>query len=524
MSIRDLVRRAAKGRACTAAVVAVAGLSFTLVACGPSGSTGGTSKSDAAPSDLSIGFSTKIHTLDPYQVQDSGGLVASHFLGGNLLDMKDNAGDTQPGLALSAQPSADGLKWTIKLRPNLKFSDGTPVTAKDVKATFEYALTSKTNLQSFAFEPIRSVDAPSDDIAVINLTRPYPALAKFLGYWDFAIYPAAKINQKGFLDSPISAGPYEIKSWSGGDTLVLQRNPYYWGSKPVVETITFETVPDANTALTEVKTGQLDMDWSLPPNLASQVTSPAILSIVPLHGSDTLITQTKSKLLSDVRIRQAISAALDRSGIVRTTWGNNGGVKPLAGFWPATMTGYDSSIPVTQDLAKAKQLLQGTACASGCSLSLTYSTESYPEETTESVAIAQELSMIGITVQLDNVDATTYQNATFSESFQLALGPNYDLADVPDNVMAYGLLPAFGADYSNFAIPGIANLWKTVATTTGSAHTAALAEVETEFAKYIPWISISGRGLVVAQSTPLSVAKVLSTTVVAVKHSDGSIW
>lgn len=525
MNTRIIARLAFKaGLRRPIAGLALAGLSLTLVACGGSGGSGEPDTNAPMPTDLSIGFSTKIRTLEPYQVQDSGALVASHFLGGNLLDMHDDAGVTQPGLAESADPSADGLKWTVKLRPGLKFSDGSPLTSKDVKGTFDYALTSETNLQKFAFEPISSVEAPSADIAVINLKRPYPALAKLLGYWDFAIYPADKIGQKDFFNDPVTAGPYEIESWGGSDTLVLTSNPNFWGSKPVIKKITFKTVPDANAALTQVKTGQLDMVWSLPTNLAKQVTSPAILSIVPLHGSDTLRTNTKVKPLDVVNVRQAISAALDRDEIVRTTWGDSDGAKPLAGFWPASMTGYDRSVSAAQDLDRAKGLLRGTSCESGCDLTLTYSTAAYPEQTTEAVAIAQQLGEVGIKVKLNNLDATSYQNAMFEYDYELSLGPTYDLADIPDNFMAYGLLPAFGANYSQFSISGIEDLWKTVATTTGAEQAAALAKVEKQFAEYTPWISLSGRGLVVAQRVPLKAAKVLSTTVVAVAHEDGTLW
>src|SRR5205823_2675529 len=126
-----------------------------------------------------------------------------------------------PGLATKTAVSSDGKKYTFTLRPNLRFSDGTPLTSKDVKATFDAQRKDKANTNAADFAAWTSVAAPAPNKVVIALNAPQPSLPALLAAPWHAVYPASGLAKGGpFFNKPVSASPYMVESFSSGASTV----------------------------------------------------------------------------------------------------------------------------------------------------------------------------------------------------------------------------------------------------------------------------------------------------------------
>lgn len=450
--------------------------------------------SESIPQNITVAYLSKMQTLDPDIAVDFPGEDALHLIGGNLFEVVD--GHTKPGLASREHLSRNGLTWTFTLRPNLRFSNGMPLRSRDVVATFRHAVHDPADAFKYLVNPIKSVRATNSRTVVIVMKRRFPSWPTYLGVPALAIFPASMINQKGFFDHPVSAGPYKLSSWGGTDTAIFVRNRYYWGHRSVVPKVTFETIPDANSAIAEVESGQVDIAYGLAPQLLSQVNQPAVGKLTSMYGSEVMTMRDTTAPLNNQRVRVAISDAVDRQQMARVVWGNR--LKALPGFWSSPSPGYDPSLSTSQNLRAAKKSLAGTSCAKGCTMTLNYSSAAYPEQGPEALIIKSNLARIGIKVNLVNLDPNTYFNLFATYKFQLLLYPLFDNVNAPDNLLGSAILRNGGqqAGYTGVGFPKLERLAETIDTNSGARRAKALHAINVAFLKISPFVSLTNYGIV----------------------------
>ena len=517
LRVHSKVRRTVPAAVCLLALSA-------LSACGSGSSTttAATSSAAPAPATATVAWAAPIDGLDPDNGFANQALAAFHLIGGNLYDINRD-GKTVPGLAASSTTSADGLTWTFKLRPGLKFSDGSPLTSSDVKATIDRAKADKANGYAGLFAPITSVDAPDPQTAVFNLATKYPSLPTVLGEPEFLIMPAAGLSQgKSFFKKPTSAGPYTLQSWGGGGDSTFVVNPNYWGPKPVIKTLKFTTIPDFNSRLSQLQSGQIQSVVDLPPSVLPQLQSNATItaSVVQIYGFGVLNMFITKAPLDNLNLRKAISLAIDRDKIAKDVW--NGQNTAYAGFWPPTMDGYDSSISTAQDIAQAKQLVADSPCAGGCTLKMQY-TDSYPSSEQTALIIQSNLNQIGIKTQLVKLENAIWFNNMYNGTYQLSVSNLYDYANVPDGMVAYAIDPNGGlnANYSGWNNKtAIADGNKAIVST-GSDRDAALAGVNQEFLKDQPYATINTYAVVFATRLPKDMITLTASEFIDVQTAAG---
>jgi peptide/nickel transport system substrate-binding protein len=352
-----------------------------------------------------------------------GGWVTSYGLRGQ------ESGD--PELAESVTESEDGLTWTVKLRPDVKFSDGSPLTAADLVANFErHMATPGIVAQPLARGLTRgeatftAVDSSTMEIKLVQRVANLPLYMN--GCWEW-IAPAAALatdeTKEQLWLNPVSAGPYkfeEIDLVNG--RFVLGINEHYWGETPPVAKYVFTVVPEASTRLAQLKNGEVDYITDLPGTLIPQVTDDLRLDVANSFGSANSITvYAPSPVTGDERVRQAISKALDREQFGRVVYGSSDIYKPLSNI-PWTT---DGSPPVAEaeprDLAGAKELLQGTVCQDGCTVRLLNSSSDWHTDSAIAV-LQQQLAEVGITVQEVNVAGAKIVDALEEGEWELFWG------------------------------------------------------------------------------------------------------
>jgi ABC-type transport system substrate-binding protein len=523
-------------RALGAALVAAAAAT-TLAACGGGGSgttaAGGSSATAAAAgattattastgqAQATVGFPGKLLTLDPDQAIDTGSLAALHLIGGNLYEF-DSDGKVHLGLAAKGTESADHLSWTLALRPDLTFSDGTPLTASDVKATFDRATADKANAYAGVIAEIKAVTAPSPSTVVIDLKHPNPSLPTVLAEPGMMILPAKGIAKgASFFDAPVSAGPYRLSSWGGGPTAQFARNDSYVGAKPAVENVTFQTIPDYNTRLAQVQAGQIDFAVDLPPSLLAHISGNVHGDAVAQYGFIKLVPRNDVAPLDQRGIRVAISKAVDRQQINDVVWlGKN---RPIADFWPSTMAGYDPNVSTAQDLDGARKALAGTACEHGCTLELLYNT-GFAWTAPTALVIQSNLEKIGIKLKLAATDGATYFQRSSKGKFQMSLGFLSDYADIPDGMAAYGLETNGGLDagFSGFSNPEMDAAIRHADQSSGAERDAALAQINTLFDQMRPYATLLDYALVTASRVPADLIRLSPAGFVEIGREGGA--
>ncbi len=347
------------------------------------------------------------------------GYEGRRFVGNQIYDALFNWDDGQgdhvptaiPGLAESYTMSDDQLTWTFKLRPNVKFHDGTPFNADAV--VFEYQrLTDKSfqyydatnaaqNSSSFAF--IDSI-AKVDDMTVAVQTKTVYAFLPYDLAFLYIPSPTAiqKYGNKDYAAHATGTGPFVMSKYVDGQVMELTANPDYWGGRPKLDKVVLYPMPEPATRLAALQSG--DIDWAeLPPPDSVEQLKAAGDQVFLKEYPHTIIyvLNTQNGPLKDVRVRQALEYAADRQGAA--TLINNVG-------YPATQYMYkgnpwydDAWAGYTYDPAKAKQLLAEAGYPNGgIHLKMAYPTggsgNMFPDPM--NAKLKQDLAAVGVTVDL----------------------------------------------------------------------------------------------------------------------------
>ncbi|HXA97664.1 MAG TPA: ABC transporter substrate-binding protein [Candidatus Dormibacteraeota bacterium] len=272
-------------------------------------------------------------------------------------------GKVGPSLALSWK-NVDDTTWEVKLRPNVKFHDGTPFGAKDVKATFDRVLNPENKLTARGnHAKIKSVEVVDDLTARFKTDGPYPVFVERL---TAQVMQSEKvIREKGhewMQENPIGTGPYKLLKWSKKQEHLLVRNEDYWGPKPAFKYVRIRIIPEQATQIAELISGGVDVIKAVPPDQMDVInkSGQARTSTSPILRTAFIQLDQAGRSgpnpFQDKRVRQAANLAVDIDAIIKHVLNGLGDrtattVNPMA-------FGFDASIkPYKQDLAQAKKLL-----------------------------------------------------------------------------------------------------------------------------------------------------------------------
>jgi peptide/nickel transport system substrate-binding protein len=260
--------------------------------------------------------------------------------------------------------SSDGRTITYHLRSGLRFADGVPLRSSDVAFTFHAIMDPRNPIQSQdAYRRIISLTTPSATTVVIKLRAPWNAAVRELfaeSDYAFGILPAhafttTVLQGSVWEQNPFGTGPFRVTRWARGDRIVLEPNQFF-SPKPKLSRIEFRMIPDLNSVIIALRTGEVDAA-RLPPIFAAQIRSEPELQVLstPINGADYLSLQTAAAPTSELRVRQAIAYAIDAPKIARALHTSGA---PSAAFLPPTFAWHDNDLkPASQSLQRAEQLL-----------------------------------------------------------------------------------------------------------------------------------------------------------------------
>src|SRR5258708_27623408 len=219
-----------------------------------------------------IGVEQDIAGFDPLivGVYDTGQEAAAVLIFETLTRLDDN-GKPAPGLARSWEHSADFKTWTFKLRPDVKFQDGSPFDAEAVAFNYQRQLDPNNHCRCAIYvSNIAKVEAPDPLTAVFQLKNPSPNFAPILApsTVNNVIHSPKAIREmkEGYNRHPVGTGPFRLKSWQSGDRIVLERNPNYWSKeRPYLDQIVVRPLPDNTSRFASALSAETDIIWHDPP-------------------------------------------------------------------------------------------------------------------------------------------------------------------------------------------------------------------------------------------------------------------
>jgi peptide/nickel transport system substrate-binding protein len=268
-----------------------------------------------------------------------------------------------PSLAESWTVSKDGINYEFVLRKNAKFHNGDPVTAEDVKFTFERYKGASARLLK---DKVKEVQIVAPNRVRFVLKEAWPDFMAFYGTsatgaaWIVPKKYIEKVGEEGYKKAPVGAGPFKFVSFQPGIELVLEAFPDYWRKAPSVKRIVMRSIPDESTRAAAVKTGEVDIAFLFVGAIAEELRrTPGVKITAPLlygmYWLDFLDQWDPKSPWHDRRVRQAASLVIDRNAINQAEMLGFG--KPTGGFVPPE---FDFSLkvePPPLDPKRAKQLL-----------------------------------------------------------------------------------------------------------------------------------------------------------------------
>jgi len=489
-----------------------------LAACGGGSSTGGGSGTNATqgaevPKNLKALVGSEFLTLEPNAlIAEQDGFVAGLY--GATLTKYSDGKQGEPEVAEKLTPNKDFTEWTVKIKSGQKFSDGSPLTAADVVATFDYILEGE-GIPLVVLPNLRSATLKGSDTVVLKFAAPEAGFPSIVSSPDFNILPAAGLKQgESFFSHPISAGPYVVDSF-GARKAKLSLNPNYTlGKKPEPQSVEISVVEDAGTRLAAVKTGEANWAFDLPGGLIPQITSPAEIQLQPYPGTSDLVMNNKVKPFDDPKVRRAISLALDREAISQAAYG--GEAPPLSRYWPSALTEFSrqeqSKQQPTADIAAAERELKGTECESGCSATL-LGRSSAPWMQTVQLLVQQQLEAIGIQLTPKLADQATTLEQLEKGEFETAIENFAAGAPAPQEISRLTMLPGvFSASFTGYESPRAEELVEQLNSTPADQQAPVAKEIGDLFAKDAPWANLTDWVVINASNLPESVVRGLFYT------------
>lgn len=403
------------------AALAVLAATMMLTAC----ATG--SGSGSGSNEVVVAGTYAFDSLDPGSVQGSGTgpQLAEQQIFSRLVKLTPD-GKPQGDLATAWQPDATASTWTFTLRQGAKFSDGKPVTAKDVADSFKRLIDlNGTNAANF---PGYTMTATSDTEVVLKAPKPDAAVPRKMSLF-FVLPAGVAINDTTFFEHPVGSGPFKLQSFTPNE-IVLVPNPNYYAGVPKIGKVTIRKIPELAARMTALRTGEVNIAWGIPDDQLPQLQADPTLTVqtVPSSAVYTMWFNSSNPALQDARVRRALWQAVDFPNIIKRLYPQTGS---LADSIVSQQTiGYVPQQPVTYDPAAAKAALTAAGFDFSTKLRLQFAGAEFQQF---NQAVASDLEKIGVQVDLQQKEQAQFTKdllaLNWDINFQQLSNPMLDAAN-----------------------------------------------------------------------------------------------
>ena len=456
--------------ATTAAGLALAGVGAPalLSACGASspGTSSATTRpgtpgiSSARPvkgGSITIGVSSDIDGFLPALSHfDATGLTYANAVFDSLTAIASDA-SVRPNLAASVTPNADLTVWTVALRPNVLFHDGSPLTADVVLQNYKALKASALTGQAVA--PISKVTTSGDLSVIYTCDEPLVAFPAYLATQVGYIIALSQLdNTSSGSQNPVGTGPFKIVSWQPNDHFTVERNPHYWRKGlPYLDTVTFKPIVSDQSRESSLRSGTIDLMVSHDPGIIADLQHDSsfqqVTDLTQTTGQpdmDFICLNTTIEPTNDLTVRQALAYATNAEQVVRLfgrgVTAVNQSLFPEGSIYRAADNGYPK-----YNLAKAKQLVAQAAARHGGSITIPLIDITDPRQAEIIQALGSMWEQAGMKVTLNQIEQVTYISDLVEGKFTAAADEQFSAPDPDLNYVWLSSTTASGPIALNFA-------------------------------------------------------------------------
>jgi peptide/nickel transport system substrate-binding protein len=357
----------------------------------------------------------------------------------------DPQGKIVPGLASSWQVTPDSLTYTFQLRTDVRWHDGKPLTAEDVRFTFEKILDPKVSSRlSSYFQALKEVQVPGPHTVVFRLKEPDPV---FLANLWSGILPKHIWEKEDFAKSqynviPVGSGPWKVKEWVRGDHMTFEANPDYFQGRPYLDRIIMKVIPDATVAFAALEKGDVDympfkgVVGGPPYQLVDRLKqSPHLeVNVYEISSMQRLFFRNDKPPFNNLKVRQAVAHAINRRFIIQRLLFGYGAISQSE-IAPAMKEFHNPNVPQYEyDVAKANKLLDEAGFPRGAD-GVRFKTRISGTPGVRAILseiLKEQLRAIGIAADIVINEWTTYYNAIRTTRTVDGVFSIFSLPSIPD--------------------------------------------------------------------------------------------
>ncbi|WP_391207033.1 glutathione ABC transporter substrate-binding protein [Psychrobacillus sp. L4] len=361
--------------------------------------------------------------LDPHFITDIPSANVVHGKVYETLLAFDKDRNFVPLLATDWNP-VDDLTWDFTLREGVKFHDGTPFNAEAVKATFDRLLDPATGSpQKDKLGMISEVIVKDDTHITLKLSTPYAPLLSILASNEGSILSPKMINETPdqLATHPVGTGPFVFDSWKSGQEITLNKNNDYWGEKAKVDSVVFKVVPEDATRLAMIESGEAHISDQVPVTEIERIENSDKMNLFRTDGLavEYVGFNTTKAPFDNVKVRQAVSFAIEREAIISGVYNNVGTLANVA--MSPQVFGYSKDVKAyPYDVNKAKSLLKEAGYDKG--IKVTLLTSDRKERINMAEVIQSQLKGIGIDVEIQVMEYGSYIQQITNGDHQMFIG------------------------------------------------------------------------------------------------------
>jgi peptide/nickel transport system substrate-binding protein len=383
-----------------------------------------------------------------------------------------------PDLATEWSWNEERTQLTFRLRPNVKWHDGKPFTAKDVKCTFDLLLGNSTeklrlNPRKPWYRNLDEVVVKGDDEVIFRLKRPQPAFIAFLASGFTPIYPC-HVPARDMRQHPIGTGPFKFVEFKPNEYIKVVRNPDYWKKdRPHLDGIDWTIIKNQATGQLAFLSGQYDMTspyfFQVPLINDTQKQDPqAVCRLVPSNVNRNVILNREKPPFNNPELRRAVALTVDRKAFIETLTQGKGDIgatmlPPPEGIWgmPSELArklpGYDPDIE--KNRAEARKLMEKNGYGPNNRLALKVSTRNIPPYRDPAVLLIDQLKQIYIDAELEPVDSPAWFPKVARKDFTIGLNLTGQGVDDPDQTFYENFACGSENNYDGYCNPEIDKLF-----------------------------------------------------------------
>lgn len=397
---------------------------------------------------LKLARAQDLSNLDPIVPGDNMTIWALLLMYDQLVRVTADGNDVEPALATDWTISEDKKTYVFNLRKDVKFHDGSVMTAADVKFSLDRAR-GEGSSWSWIYTGIESVEVSGDNQVTIKTKTPYAPLLSSLALFSSSIVSekAVKDQDKDFLsDKEFGTGPFKLANWKRGQKVELAKNADYWqAGKPYLDGVELVQVPEDTTRLFQLRAGDIDIASNVPFNAMAELQADPALTVMTPQVSrvDVININHTHEPFNDVKIRQAINYAVDKDLIIKTVLMGNG--EMATSYLPKMKYFNDQLEGYKYDLEKAKKLMAESSKPQGFKTKLLIASG---DETDRQIAVIvkDQLAALGIDVEIQMMESGAAYEAVNQMNYDLAT--TYFSTDIidPDELTSFEVVSTGGTD------------------------------------------------------------------------------